>query len=40
VVEPKSGANAYFILFSGLAEALQAHKDEIGTIIDSIKPVD
>lgn len=40
VVEPKPGASAYFILFSGLAEALQAHKEDIGTIIDSIKPVD
>ncbi len=40
VVEPKTGANAYFILFSGLAEALDAHKDDIGAIVDSIKSVD
>ena len=40
VVEPQPGKSSYFILFSGLAEALQTHKDEIGAIIDSIKPVD
>jgi hypothetical protein len=40
VIEPKAGKSAYFILFSGLAEALQSHKDDIGAIIDSIKPVD
>jgi hypothetical protein len=39
-VEPKEGANAYFIMFSGLASAMKKHGDEIGAIIDSIKPVE
>jgi hypothetical protein len=38
-VEPKEGASAYFIMFSGLASALQKHGDDVGAIIDSIKPV-
>ena len=36
-IEPKPGGNAYFILFSGIAEAFQAHKDDVGAIVDSIK---
>ena len=39
-IEPKSGENAFFIMFSGLAEAMQKHGDDIGAIIDSIKPVE
>ena len=38
-IEPKEGEKAYFIMFSGLASAMQKHGDEIGAIIDSIKPV-
>lgn len=38
-IEPKEGENAYFIMFSGLAAAMQKHGEDIGAIIDSIKPV-
>ena len=38
-IEPKDGGDAYFFMFSGLATAMTAHTDDIGTIIDSIKPV-
>lgn len=39
-IEPKHGENAYFILFSGVAEAMEAHKEDIGSIVDSIKTID
>jgi len=39
-IEPKPGENAYFILFSGVLEALQTHKEDIGAIVDSIKAVE
>jgi hypothetical protein len=39
-IEPKEGANAYFIMFSGLATAMQKHADDIGALIDSIKTVE
>ena len=38
-IEPKPGDDAYFLLFSGIAEAFEAHKDDLGAIIDSIKPI-
>lgn len=39
-IEPKTGENAFFIMFSGLAVAMQKHGEDIGAIIDSIKPVE
>jgi hypothetical protein len=39
-IEPKTGENAYFIMFSGLATAMQKHGEDIGAIIDSIKTVE
>jgi hypothetical protein len=39
-LEPKEGANAFFIMFSGLASAMKKHGDAIGALIDSIKPVE
>ena|SRR6476620_4507605 len=39
-LEPKEGANAFFLMFSGLASAMQKHGDEIGALIDSIKAVE
>ena len=39
-VEPKDGENAYFIMFSGLATAMQKHGEDIGAIIDSIKTIE
>lgn len=39
-IEPKAGEHAYFIMFSGLADAMQKHGEDIGAIIDSIKTVD
>jgi hypothetical protein len=39
-VEPKDGENAYFIMFSGLATAMQKHGEDIGAIIDSIKAIE
>ncbi|MEY2494840.1 MAG: hypothetical protein QOJ45_1332 [Verrucomicrobiota bacterium] len=38
-IEPKDGSDAYFFMFSGLATAMTAHGDDIGAIVDSIKPV-
>lgn len=38
-IEPKDGGHAYFLMFSGLAPAMAGHADEIGAIIDSIKPI-
>jgi hypothetical protein len=39
-IEPKADAKAFFIMFSGLAAAMQKHGDDIGAIIDSIKTVE
>jgi hypothetical protein len=39
-IEPKEGENAYFIMFSGLATAMQKHAEDIGALIDSIKTVE
>lgn len=39
-IEPKEGENAYFIMFSGLATAMQKHGEDIGAIIDSIKTIE
>jgi hypothetical protein len=39
-IEPKADAKAFFIMFSGLATAMQKHGDDIGAIIDSIKAVE
>ena len=39
-IEPKEGANAYFIMFSGLATAMQKHAEDIGAVIDSIKAIE
>lgn len=38
-IEPKSGGDAYFLMFSGLAAAMQKHGDDIGAIVDSIKVI-
>src|SRR3954471_20460032 len=38
-IGPKEGENAYFIMFSGLATAMQKHGEDIGAIIDSIKAI-
>jgi hypothetical protein len=38
-IEPKDGGDAYFIMFSGLTTAMTGHVDDLGSIIDSIKPV-
>lgn len=39
-IEPKEGENAYFVMFSGLATAMQKHGADIGAIIDSIKTIE
>jgi hypothetical protein len=39
-IEPKEGENAFFIMFSGLATAMQKHAEDIGALIDSIKTVE
>jgi hypothetical protein len=39
-IEPKTDENAFFVMFSGLAAAMAKHGDDIGAIIDSIKPVE
>jgi hypothetical protein len=39
-IEPKEGESAFFIMFSGLATAMQKHGEDIGAIIDSIKAVE
>jgi hypothetical protein len=39
-IEPKAGENAYFVMFSGLATAMQKHGEDIGAIIDSIKTIE
>lgn len=39
-IEPKEGENAFFIMFSGLASAMQKHGEDIGAIIDSIKAIE
>lgn len=39
-IEPQEGANAYFIMFSGLAEALEKRGEDLGAIIDSIRPIE
>ncbi|PZR76825.1 MAG: hypothetical protein DLM73_01320 [Chthoniobacterales bacterium] len=38
-IEPKEGGDAYFLMFSGLAVAMQKHGDDIGAIVDSIKVI-
>ena len=39
-IEPKEGGNAFFIMFSGLATAMQKHAEDIGALIDSIKTIE
>jgi len=39
-IEPKPDKNAFFIMFSGLATAMDKHGEDIAAIVDSIKPVD
>jgi hypothetical protein len=39
-IEPKPGEDAFFIMFSGLATAMSKHGEDIGAIIDSIKPIE
>lgn len=39
-IEPRKDENAFFIMFSGLADAMSKHGEDIGAIIDSIKAIE